>query len=644
MLKKIMVFALTLFISITSILTFDKTGVFAASSVSVTCKDGTRITYSVGSNKATKALREAFEYTNEYASKKNPCTITVTPGKYEINRNIVLSSYTTLNLEDVTLINANNGAGNIFTSPIVDLTNQSYYGYDALRDFTMNGGILDYASNNKYGSCLMRLAHSQNITIRSVTFLNNYNSHHIEVAACKNMVFNGCIFEGQVSDYSKNSSEALQIDILEEQIHFTKFPYYDGTMNDNIEVKNCTFRNLVAGIGTRSAFAGKYQTNIKITNNVFENIKASAIICTNYSSLTISSNKIDRCGEGIVYYMNKSEKGYCYDYDDNGKLIATRNKNSKTVITNNSISVVKTNLVKKPRAVYLHGGINKSNSYPLGNYAVYKLQLIDNTINTEAHGIVANDIQSCTISNNLINYKGGLANSYHGVLLGDASAKNTVCGNMVSGFEFGISLKGNSINNTIDNNEIKSSLSYGVLITENSNNNTVSNNLITSCGKASVYASSASGIKVKSNMITSSKGHGVQISNAGADVTANTITDSKKSGIFYESSKGSHINLNTVTYSGENGICISKSNLTNIQSNVVIESKWNGINISDNSMGRNVLSNSVRSSGKYGISVYQSYVNMLSSNNINSVSNDMIFFDNTSTAGDMGKNTFAAPQ
>ena len=52
---------------------------------------------------------------------------------------------------------------------------------------------------------------------------------------------------------------------------------YDGTLCNNIVVKNCTFNNLISGIGNHALIDNR-GVNFEISNNKFNNIKVGNII------------------------------------------------------------------------------------------------------------------------------------------------------------------------------------------------------------------------------------------------------------------------------------------------------------------------------------------------------------------------------
>ena len=294
---------------------------YAGESVTVRDSSGqVRYAAPMDPENACPALQSALDTVRSGAY--GTCTVTVTPGEYRMTKSAVLASDMTLDLTGVTLLNANAGKGNIFISPNRDRTGKDYTGYSALENCTLRGGTLDYAPGNTNGSCLLRLAHCKNVTVDGMAFLNNTDSHHAELAAGYNVRFVNCLFSGQTNQ-TESSAEALQIDILEKNRHFANFPAYDGTMNQKITVEDCTFQDLICGVGTRNAFAGRYQKGITIRGNTFRRLQGTAIVCTNYVDAVIEKNTITDCGRGVAYYMCKNSGVTDVFTDGSGKVLDT---------------------------------------------------------------------------------------------------------------------------------------------------------------------------------------------------------------------------------------------------------------------------------------------------------------------------------
>lgn len=271
---------------------------FSVCSVTIRDGKGELVKSYYSARNISNQLEKALEYTRRNANASNPLIIRLSRGKYEIKRTLYLSSNTTVDLNGSTLINSNTRRGNIFKSPI----DREYPEYSSLSDTVLKNGTLDGAYNlNK--SCILRLCHSENIIIKNVTFLNNYYSHHCELAACRNVLFDNCTFKGQVSDLNLSSSEAIQLDILD-RVHYYGFTCYDNTMNDSITVSSCFFKDVYRGIGTHNYFPSMYQSNITIVGCTFQNIKDCAVSAVNFSNVSFFDNQYVNCRYSVFFRNN----------------------------------------------------------------------------------------------------------------------------------------------------------------------------------------------------------------------------------------------------------------------------------------------------------------------------------------------------
>ncbi|MCD7796813.1 MAG: hypothetical protein LUG95_04155 [Clostridiales bacterium] len=181
----------------------------------------------------------------------------------------------------------------------------------------------------------MTLFRATNVTIKNVTMTNVKNGHHLAIAGCSKVPITNCTFSKHYKSSSNTDSlEAVHLDILQKE----RFPglaskSYDGTMNKNITVENCKFKNVDRGAGTHSIFTGKYMSNIAIKNNKFTNIKGYTIQGSGYINSIITGNKIKNCGAGIYFRSVIAGTDTTYKY---GNKIT---HDTGTVIANNTISV-----------------------------------------------------------------------------------------------------------------------------------------------------------------------------------------------------------------------------------------------------------------------------------------------------------------
>lgn len=515
--------------------------------VSVTIS-GTKTDFSFEGNEISYALNDAFSFCRDNASASTPATIAVPTGEYSVEKVIRVADYTTLNLTGVTLVKGNTGDKNVLMSP-------NYYnpagGYGALSKFSLIGGTLKYSDDYDKSHCLIRIAHANSIVIDGTSFMNSVDSHDIEIAACNNFVIKNCLFSGQKVYAGQTSLEALQIDILEEAQHFVGMAPYDDTMNNNITVQNCKFKDLYRAVGTHSSFEGLYQTGINIINNRFENITSTAITCSNYINSKITGNTLIGCGEGIHFYMMKKDSELDKICKPSVKTPAP-NKNCNTLISQNTISVSQNSVSTTASPLYIYGNnvtADKTTRIASANYGVYGLKVTNNNIVTDGYGIRAYDTLNSYFNDNVISYYGASSGKY-GILFGTKSSNNTVNSNSFSKFEGAIivkesskvaSIDSNTISNTTGNaivikessyaskinaNNINKSTKNGILVYEKASAGSITNNLIASCQNGISIETKANSIS--GNTLKTNKAYGIYLNtNASANVYTNTFTDNK---------------------------------------------------------------------------------------------------------------------
>ena len=408
----------------------------------VTVSDGVEIyVYQINENDITSALKEAFSFCDSQENKS--FTVKVPEGTYTVSSPITLSNNTTLDLSGVILENGESNS-NIF------ITKRNVTKYNGSKNIKVSGGTLTYSTEYKKKSCLVRMAHADNVTFKNTVFMLNKDSHHVELAACRNITFEGCTFKDGSGNLSNTSGEALQIDILEETTHFPNMPEYDATMNNNITVNNCIFKNLLRGVGTNSGIAGLYHKNIKITNCKFSNIRATAINFMNYIESEISNNTIANCGEGIKYFMMVSDSNLhkmCY-IDGKG----SPRSDCASVISSNTVSVKKNDYISQSVGIQLRGNdvTKKDVPFKKANYFVGKINVINNKILTEDVGIRMFDTRNSLISNNEITGK----SIDNGISLDLDSKSNEISKNTVRSFDKGVYFKSGN-NNVLKSNKLE---------------------------------------------------------------------------------------------------------------------------------------------------------------------------------------------
>lgn len=180
-------------------------------------------------------------------------------------------------------------------------------GYDGEGNIHFVGGCIDCnAFENPLAAdkatTAFDLAHGQNISFVNVEIKNNQNGHFVQIASCKNVLFNGCyIHDVNHLDSEYMNCEAIQIEVATD-VSFPSFGGYDSIPSQNIRIIDCNFENLVRGIGTHGYPAGEdglpsvYCSDIVIERCQFKNIEDNAISLLAYKRVTIMDVHMEDVG------------------------------------------------------------------------------------------------------------------------------------------------------------------------------------------------------------------------------------------------------------------------------------------------------------------------------------------------------------
>ena len=397
-------------------------------------------------------------------------TVNLPEGKFIMKSGLHIYSNTTLNLTDRTVMFRVFDEGSMLKTGTQNDVNSGYDGYE---NITVNGGVWD--NNFKQVTCGMRFAHCKNIVLKNFKLRNVYDSHHIEIGAVNNMVIDGLTVYGYRR--SKNTSgEAIQIDPVHAAEHFKFSQILDDTPCKNITIKNCTFRNLFAGVGSRAGVVGSYFDNIRIINNTFENITDKAICTYNYTNAVIKNNTITNANVGIFFEefptKNLTAKLYA-PYDKNAKQSIITNTNS--VISNNTIVVKRKSYYAQSCGIGIYGGViskdtAKKTKLKSGRYLVENITVKNNKITLKSSsscGMELKYVNNSTVKSNEI--KQTVKASTDGIEFthstGNFINKNKIDGRFLNGLSFASSSRENSVSS----NTLRDAQEYSVTVAKGSN-------------------------------------------------------------------------------------------------------------------------------------------------------------------------------
>ena len=397
-------------------------------------------------------------------NKKLELTIVVPEGRYVLTQPLHIYNNTKLVFEGDTFLIRKFNVGCMLKC---GTENDVSIGYNGYQNITVIGGIWDNKFTERTG--IMRFAHCKNVLLKNMTIKNDRNSHHMEIAGVYNFTLDNVTFSGYQRTIN-SSGETVQIDPLHHPEHFKAYQLLDDTPSKNITVKNCTFKNVFSGVGSRAGVAGSYFSNIKIINNKFYNIRDKAICTFNYVNSEISGNVINGASVGIfveefptVHYSSK----FYMPYDKRRSEIKIRT-DIKLKITGNKITVNRNAGYAQSCGIGVYGGVMSGSSYyKNGAYIVNNIKISKNRITLKhpaAYGIDLQYVNKSTVSDNIINEKSS-AYSYVSGISFYHGKKNKVFRNRVNGkLQFGIKLKDHSSMSKFYSNRISGVKQCGLAI------------------------------------------------------------------------------------------------------------------------------------------------------------------------------------
>ena len=470
---------------------------------------------------AGKEIQDSLDIAKEDVSGNTQYVFNFPKGEYVLNDTVLkVYSYSTLNMDGCTL--KRSGPQKEWKSMlrIGNATGESdepgAYGYNGYHDITIKGGTFDgngnkAATNNTDSPSLLRFGHGSNLTFEGVTFKNSYDNHHMEFAACKGITIRNCFFEGFVPKKGKTgakavnyaNNEAVQFDIMHIERHFPQYPFLDDTPCQDIVVDGCTFTNLQRGLGTHSAVAGSYFTNIAFTNNTFSDIGGYAIVATNYKNAVISGNTIKDCGAGILFRAMVQSHETFYSPLSGGFKV---DHDAASVIENNTIQISDKKYTNATAyGISLYSEVVKKNisndggKVPKGDYTLYGVKVNNNTItmNNAGYGIWLQTTNTCDIIDNSVtmNVSAGVSGKGNCDPIRLVKSKN-------------INISNNSFVNNKKNN--KTNKACGIVVTTKSSAN-ITNNTFKNSPKDGIFVVTDSSATVKSNIVNKTGRYGLNV-------------------------------------------------------------------------------------------------------------------------------------
>ena len=177
-------------------------------------------------------------------------------------------------------------------------------GYSAVKNASITGGTWKCSGSSGYSGSAIKLAHCSNITLSNMNIrVSNYDSHNIELVACKNVHIYGCTISGVGKSRKNSIEEQIQLDVASprtaaylKQLYRYRASCMNGAPCQNIYIQNCKVtgnRGICANYSKDSA--GKYHKfhkNIVIKNSTIIGRSAEGVALFNTMSGKVIGNTI----------------------------------------------------------------------------------------------------------------------------------------------------------------------------------------------------------------------------------------------------------------------------------------------------------------------------------------------------------------
>ena len=568
----------------------------------------------------TVKLNTLLAQARDKATDEKQCKVIVPPGNYTLTGTLHMYSNIYLYAEGATITK---------TSPRKEIllrlgdTQKSAGGYEGYRNITIDGGTWD--SNYECvedkggpgGFVGFRIGHATNVTVKNVTFLNNLKSHFLELAGVKNAEITGCTFRGYWKEFTGGGQECIQLDACMPRI-FPGYLPYDGSVCENIVIKDNTFEDVFAGIGSHSMMFDKPYKNITISNNRFNNLKKRAIWCLNYQDTVVTGNTMTNVGGGVYVRSVYTRNAHTVSGQE---VSPEENQYAENIlIADNQITVLEPTVIDGKQwngyGIWITGEVSlgsagetipsedddpentanpTTNGIPAGRYIIRGVTARNNTISGNCDGIKFSLAEDCSCRGNTVRLSDSHTYNNMGISVAKGSNIRVSYNNLSGGNGYGIYAVGTEASQKICR-------IYG---------NTVSGFM-----KDGILASGiAAGSRIEHNRVSTSAENGILVKCIDKSVVdGNYSFKNKARGILLQRCESAMVADNFVSENAINGIELNiRSNYSSVQGNVCGSNKKSGLRIAG-SKGISADGNSFRSNRGYAAEFIRSHISSYKGN------------------------------
>lgn len=225
-------------------------------------------------------IRDALKVIGESGGGK----LTVQPGHYYISNTLYVGSNTTIVFDNgVTFEKIGGSACSSTMFQLIPFYRKDSVGvvgkHNGVKNVTFNGQmdtIIDMNNVNigKTPAIAIVMANNKNVSISGFQFRNIKNGHFIEMDGCEDVNISNAAFI-DMKDNKYHNKEAINLDTNDKKTggFSQKWSKRDKTPNNRVSIINCSFYDLVRGVGTHRYSYGKYHSKIEVSQCEFIRVK-----------------------------------------------------------------------------------------------------------------------------------------------------------------------------------------------------------------------------------------------------------------------------------------------------------------------------------------------------------------------------------
>ena len=271
--------------------------------------------YMEGSNykTSTKNYYTIQSYLNHFERRGKGGTLYLREGGYSITQMVEIPSNVTIVLKDGVVISQKNsinrGYGFAFVAPSKS-ESHSVKGYSGVHDSAIvaeSRGGATIKMKIAQGNAVV-FGHNQLCRVSNIRFTGRKLGHYIEADAAKDCIIDNCIF----SQGDSGVQEGINLDTPDKITggFNALWSAKDCTANQNLEIRDCTFKGMSVGIGTHAYSYGHPHKNIAIRNCSFSDMSWRAIQTMNWQDTLIEGNTF-KCNPeaGLILLRGSSNTG-----------------------------------------------------------------------------------------------------------------------------------------------------------------------------------------------------------------------------------------------------------------------------------------------------------------------------------------------